>query len=140
MQINCYRRGSLTVEASLIFPMVFTCIVFVIYMGFFLHDLSIIKSVSMEAVLYGARGEMLDIGEPEDMGIRAYEELIGNKLIQMKTVTGIGTSPGGVQITADISSSLTSGEVASEACTISPQRVIRIIRGVMEWKNEVSVQ
>ena len=47
-------KGSFTVEASLIFPFIMGVIVFLIYMSFFLHDRSVMKSCAYQAALKGS--------------------------------------------------------------------------------------
>lgn len=42
-------RGSLTVEASLIFPIVFFAIVSLLYMSIYLHDSTVLKAITNEA-------------------------------------------------------------------------------------------
>ncbi len=44
-------QGSYTVEAALIFPMIMGIIVFIIYMSFYLHDMSVMKSCAYQAAL-----------------------------------------------------------------------------------------
>lgn len=52
--ISCSFPGSYTVEASLIFPFIMGVIVFIIYISFFLHDRSVMKSCAYQAALKGS--------------------------------------------------------------------------------------
>ena len=44
-------NGSYTIEAALVFPLIMTVIVFIIYMSFFLHDRSVMSSCAYQAAL-----------------------------------------------------------------------------------------
>ena len=47
-------RGSYTIEAALVFPLIMGVIVFLIYMSFFLHDMAVMKSCAYQAALKGS--------------------------------------------------------------------------------------
>ncbi|MCR5746753.1 MAG: pilus assembly protein [Lachnospiraceae bacterium] len=44
-------KGSYTIEAALIFPMIMTVIVFIIYMSLYLHDRAVMSSCAYQAAL-----------------------------------------------------------------------------------------
>ncbi len=47
-------KASYTIEASLIFPFIMGVIVFIIYISFFLHDRTVMKSCAYQAALKGS--------------------------------------------------------------------------------------
>lgn len=66
-------RASYTVEASLVFPIIFFVFVFLLFLTFYAHDVAVQKAVCYETVLEAVHG-----GEIEDTGtircIRPFEE------------------------------------------------------------------
>ena len=46
--------GSYTIEAALVFPFIMGVIVFIIYISFFLHDMTVMKSCAYQAALKGS--------------------------------------------------------------------------------------
>ncbi len=63
-----YRlKGSYTIEAALILPLIMTVIVFIIYMSFFLHDRAVMSACAYQAAL---KASLIRTGE-EDMKAEA---------------------------------------------------------------------
>ena len=56
-------KGSYTIEAALVFPLIMTVIVFIIYMSLFLHDRAAMSSCAYQAAL---KASLIRTGE-EDM-------------------------------------------------------------------------
>lgn len=84
-------KGSYTVEASFLLPMILTVIVLIIYMSFFLHDRAVLQSAAYTSAL---RGSQMISGEKVFSEVEnSAKKLIANRLI--------GTDD--VQTTIDIS-------------------------------------
>ena len=66
-------HASYTIEASLVFPIIFLVLVFLLFLTFYAHDVVILKAICYETVLKAVHG-----GEIEDTGtircIRPSEE------------------------------------------------------------------
>ncbi len=75
-----YRfKGSYTVEASFLLPMILTVIVLIIYLAFFLHDRQVLYSAAYTSAL---RGSQLINGEDIYSQVeKSAGELIKNRLI-----------------------------------------------------------
>ena len=68
-----WNKGSYTVEASLILPLIFFVLLYFIYFSFYLHDKEIMTNVAYETALVGSSGGIID-----GASIRRYskEELL----------------------------------------------------------------
>lgn len=77
-------KGSYTVEASFLLPMIYTVIVVILFLAFFLHDRQILNSCAYNTAL---RGSQMISGENiyEELE-RSSEKLINNRLIMTKNV------------------------------------------------------
>ena len=75
-----YRfKGSYTVEASFLLPMILTVIILIIYMAFFLHDRQVLYSAAYTSAL---RGSQLINGEDIYSQVeKSARELIKNRLL-----------------------------------------------------------
>lgn len=80
------QRGYLTVEASLLMPLIFLGIIFTLYLGFYLYNVCILRQVAYTAALRGSL-----VKEGNNSQIEAYTEeqlnqLIGDRLIAVEQV------------------------------------------------------
>lgn len=58
------QKGSYTVEMSFIMPLVILCVVLILYLSFYLHDRSVLRTEAARGALEAAaRGEELPISE-----------------------------------------------------------------------------
>ncbi len=79
-------KGSYTVEASFLFPMILTVLVLLIYLSFFLHDRCVMNEAAYQAALRGSRiktGDNAVIGATES----AAEEMIQSALLATEEVS-----------------------------------------------------
>ncbi len=79
-------KGSFTVEATFLFPMILTVIVLLIYLSFFLHDRCVMNQAAYQAALRGSRirtGDNAVIGTTES----AAEEMIQSALLATEDVS-----------------------------------------------------
>ncbi len=80
------KKAYMTVEASLVFPMILGGIIFTIYMGFYLYNITVINQVSYIAALRGSRQVQLSDTELKKYVEKQLEQLIDDKLF---FVTGV---------------------------------------------------
>ncbi len=83
--INAY----LSLEASLIVPLIFMLIICFIYLMFFLYDSCLIKQVAYTAALRGSQEKRLSEKEIEQKVNQNIEELIGNRLIMSSEISRV---------------------------------------------------
>ncbi|MBR6329926.1 MAG: pilus assembly protein [Lachnospiraceae bacterium] len=99
-----YRlKGSYTVEASFLMPMILTVIVVIIYLSFFLHDRAVLSSAAYTAALRGSQlinGEDVYARVEKNAAALRENRMLGTKNIQ--TDIQIGSS----QITVSYSGEL----------------------------------
>lgn len=106
-------KGSYTIEASFLLPMILTVIVLLLYMGFFLHDRAILNSAAYTSAL---RGSQLISGEDIYSEIeKSSKKLIENRLLATRSVA------------TDI-------EIKGSSITVSYQGDIRIPAGALLCK------
>ncbi len=78
-------KGSYTIEASFLMPMILTVIVMIIYLTFFLHDRTIMYSAAYTAAM---RGSQLNSGEDVYTQVEeSGKKLIENRLLATRDVT-----------------------------------------------------
>ncbi|MBQ9990866.1 MAG: pilus assembly protein [Lachnospiraceae bacterium] len=78
------KNAYMTVEASLIMPLVLLGIVFILFLGFYLYNVCILRQVAYTAAL---RGSLLTEGsnaEIEEYTEEQLMELVGNRLIAVE--------------------------------------------------------
>lgn len=85
--------GSYTVEASLLFPLILSVIVFLIYISFFLHDRCVMNQSAYQAALRGSRVKTEE-GRVIATAERAASELIENSLLATRNVSHTVTIDG----------------------------------------------
>ncbi len=74
-----WLKGSYTVEASFLLPMILTVIVLIIYLSFFLHDRAVLQSAAYTAAL---RGSQMISGEKVFSEVeKSAKQLIDDRLI-----------------------------------------------------------
>lgn len=77
-------RGSLTVEASLVFLLVLYTVIFIIYSAFYLHNEMILQEAVYETAIYGTMLDKSDVGQMQTKMSQKYNEAVGGRLISMK--------------------------------------------------------
>lgn len=79
------KSGYMTIEATLIMPLIIMGIVFIIYIGFYLYDVSVIRQISYVAALRAS--EQLDFTDMEmkEYAKKQLSELKENRLLVIKT-------------------------------------------------------
>ncbi len=75
-------KGSFTIEAAFLFPLILTVIVMIIYAAFFLHDRSVLNAAAYQAAL---RGSIIRTGDAEAKvtADKAANEIIKKSIIGM---------------------------------------------------------
>jgi len=144
-------KGSLTVEAAFIMPLVIAAVLFVMYVGFFLHDRTILAGLASETAFWGEHawqaGEQVD----ESTMDSAYKAFAGNKMFLTKNVIFYGEIHNNkveVRLTADSSCGwpfpfLTVAlddktTVFSECPAWQPEKIIRETRRIMDIKEDLT--
>lgn len=77
------KKAYITIEASMVFPLVLGGIIFIIYLGFYLYNASVIKQVSYIAALRGSQ-----LRERSSEQIKTYIEEQLQQLSEEKLLTG----------------------------------------------------
>ncbi len=134
-------KGSYTVEASFIFPLVMSVIVLIIYLSFFLHDRAVMDAASYQAAMRGSfvTSDKSDfLKKAEKAGDELLKEAllvtrVSEKNIELKnntltvTYSGIMNIPGGVNFIPGIPTELKLN-VRSSAKRLDPTGFVRSCR------------
>lgn len=134
-------KGSYTVEAAFIFPLVMSVIVLIIYLSFFIHDRAVMDAASYQAAMRGSfvtSGKSDFLKKAEKAGDALLKEAllvtrVSEKNIEMKnntltvTYSGIMNIPGGVNFIPGIPSELKMN-VKSSATRLDPTGFVRSCR------------
>lgn len=75
------KRAYATVEATMIMSAVITGIIFIIYVGFYLYDVCVIKQLSYVAALRATQQRDFSRSETEEYTKKQLEELLENRLL-----------------------------------------------------------
>lgn len=136
------KRGYMTIEATLVMPFIVMGIVFIIYIGFYLYDVCIIRQISYVAALRTSK--QLDFTETQMEGYarKQLEELRENRLLVIKKweeTIEVNMRKIEINIFAEVSmpfrfaffQKLGMWEIKSEAQVIrvNPVEIIRKLRG-----------
>ena len=70
-------RGSMTVEATVIIPLILGMVMCLFFVLFYYHDKNVISAIAHETVVYACRGDEISIEETENY----FQERIGEKLL-----------------------------------------------------------
>ena len=139
--MNRRYKGSYTVEAAFLFPLIMSVIVLIIYLSFFIHDRAVMDAASYQAAL---RGSLVTADKSDFMAKaeKAGDELlkdtllvtrVSEKNIEMKnntltvTYSGVMSIPGGVNFIPGIPSELKM-KVKSSATRLDPTGFVRSCR------------
>ena len=79
------KRAYMTVEASIIMPMIIIVLIFIIYIGFYLYDVCAVGQFAYIAALRTSQQKDLTMEELEVYGKNQLEELITNRLVVTDT-------------------------------------------------------
>ena len=139
--MNKKFKGSYTIEAAFLFPLIMSVIVLIIYLSFFIHDRAVMDAASYQAALRGSlvTADKTDfIAKAEKAGDELLKGAllvtrVNEKNIEMKnntltvTYTGIMSIPGGVNFIPGIPSELKLN-VKSSATRLDPTGFVRSCR------------
>ena len=126
MSVKKRLAGSYTIEAALIFPLIMTVIVFLIYCSFYLHDRAVMQSCAYQAALKGSMERRSD----EDMAREAKRAADYN-------IEGLLLRTEGIETRVDVSGS--SVTVSYSGYLMVPQNIVFMkIAGFDEIKVEGS--
>lgn len=148
MKINKKYKGSYTVEAAFIFPLVMSVIVLIIYLSFFIHDRAVMDAASYQAAMRGSlvtANKSDFLSKAEKAGDELLKEAllvtrVSEKNIEMKnntltvTYSGIMSIPGGVNFIPGIPSELKMS-VKSSATRLDPTGFVRSCRIIENLKD-----
>lgn len=79
-------KGSCTIEASILFPLIMTVTVMMIYMAFFIHDRCVLNAAAYQAALRGSRVRTEE-GKVMSVTSAAARELTGGILLAATDVS-----------------------------------------------------
>ena len=136
------KRGYMTLEATMIMPLIIVGIVFVIYISFYLYDASIIRQISYVAALRASQQMDYTAEQMENYAKKHLEEQLEKRLLAIKgREQEIKVSLGKVKIkmsaTVDMPFSnfiseklnLWKMESETEVIRVNPVKIIRSVRG-----------
>ncbi len=75
----------MTVEASLVMPLLFLAIIFTLYLGFYLYNVCILHQVAYTAALRGSLVKEGSNAQIEEFTYSQLEELVEGRLLAVKT-------------------------------------------------------
>ena len=78
-----YLKGSYTVEAALIFPIVLYVLLFIIYSAFYLNNCMVLEEAAYETALYGTTLERKDVSMMKQKMQKKYSDAVGGRVIAM---------------------------------------------------------
>lgn len=76
-------KGSFTIEATFIFPLVVSVVLFIIYSAFYLHNEAVIQGVAYEIAIYGTMLDKSDKSVMQEKMEKKYKDAIDGRLISM---------------------------------------------------------
>lgn len=79
-QNEIYEDGYMTVEAALLFPIIFTIIIQLLYLGFFMYDRCLLENSAYIAALRGSRIQLADNNEIYDKTYILAQELVNKRM------------------------------------------------------------
>lgn len=79
------KRAYMTVEASIIMPMIVIVLVFILYIGFYLYDVCVAGQFAYIAALRTSQQKELTMEELEAYGKKQLEELVTDRLVVTDT-------------------------------------------------------
>ncbi|MGN0289914.1 MAG: TadE family protein [Lachnospiraceae bacterium] len=136
-------KGYLTVEASLIMPLLISAIIFTLYLGFYLYNVCILHQVAYTAALRGSLVKEGSNAQIEEFTDGQLKELVEDRLLAVKTMESrVQVSWNKVRVGVSISVYMPFGEWIShkvglwtfetqaEAKRLEPVNIIRSMRTV----------
>lgn len=79
-----YVKGSYTIEASLIFPIVLFTVIFILYSAFYMHNRAVLQETAYEMAIYASNLDYRDTEEMKRKMWEKYQNAIEGRLISMK--------------------------------------------------------
>ena len=76
-----WKKAYMTVEASLVFPIILGGIIFIIYLGIYLYNISVIKQTAYIAALRGSRLMTYSSSEVEEYVKEQLDNLLNSKIL-----------------------------------------------------------
>lgn len=80
------KKAYMTVEASVVFSMVFGGIIFTIYLGIYLYNVSVMKQISYIAALRGSQLTSVSSGEMEEYIKEELDNLLNSKILMKENI------------------------------------------------------
>ena len=122
---KAYLKGSFTIEAAVIVPLILTVIAVTLHLLFYYHDKNILASVAYETASYGAGRQTVSEQELE----QRFEERIRSKLLLFQEVqSDVTILENEVKVTARTWKKKSSLKIESAVSKTEPEGYIRGIR------------
>ncbi len=139
------KKAYMTVEASLVYPVVFGGILFMLYLGFYLYNITVVSQMAYIAALRGSQKQQFSDAEIEKYVENQLEQLIDDRLFfvsdvqkeikvmekKIKVKTGIKTKTPATGLMF-IDRDWDDLEYACEAVRVNPVKIIRNVRKLYE--------
>lgn len=135
----------MTIEASLLFPMLLSGIIFIIYMGFYLYNAGTIKQIAYIAVLRGSQEEYKSSDAIENYVEQEVQKMLSNRMLvkeNMEINAKVFSNKVSVEIEFGMKAPFFQGswskinlwkmETKAEAVRLNPVDIIRNVRKINE--------
>ncbi len=120
-----YLKGSFTIEAAVIVPLILTVFAVILHLLFYYHDKNILGSVAYETASYGAGRQTVSEQELE----QKFEERMRSKLLLFREVQSeVTILENEVKVTARAWKKKSSLKIESAVSKTEPEDYIRRIR------------
>lgn len=135
----------MTIEASLLFPMLLGGIIFIIYMGFYLYNVGTIKQTAYIAALRGSQEKYKSADAIENYVEQEVQKMLSNRMLvkeNMEIKTKVFSNKVSVEIEFGMKAPFFQGswskinlwkmETKAEAVRLNPVDIIRNVRKINE--------
>ena len=118
-----WEKAYMTVEAALVFPMILGGIVFIIYLGIYLYNASVMKQTAYIAALRGSQLITDSLAEVEEYVKEELDSLLDSKILTKESIQQeIKISHGKIKVKLSMNFTLPLvGEISSELIQIEKE-------------------
>lgn len=83
---DIWCNGYMTIEAALLFPVIFTVIILMLYTGFFVYDRCLLENSAYIAALRGSRMQLMDNEEIYEETYELAKDLVENRIFAVNSI------------------------------------------------------
>ena len=110
-------KGYMTLEATMVFPVVLGGIILILYLGFYLYNASMIKQIAIVSALRGSQVKDISVQETEEYVKKQVKELYERKILlkkEMNPKITVSSTKVGVEINTEMETLVAQGESVSD--------------------------